>query len=192
MSKASAASSIAALAFLISLCRRGCRRSPSCSAACRPASCRSDDQGQLQAQFTLRRRGATAERTSATMKTVEDYYLGPERKNVNHIFLVQEASTTQAAARTRVRASPRSRRSTSSKGQENSAQAIATRATEEAFDLSRRHHSRADAAGRARPRPKQRLYVRAAELNTGGPSRADNFRRAARQADGGGDGEIRC
>src|SRR5262249_7897438 len=38
-----------------------------------------DDQGQLQAQFTLPA-GAVAERTTVALKQVEDYYLGPEKK----------------------------------------------------------------------------------------------------------------
>ncbi len=86
-----------------------------------------DDQGQLQAQFTLPP-GATAERTSATMKTVEDYYLGPERANVNHIFLVQgfnNAGRGQNSGQGFTSLAPFDKRH----GAENSAQAIATRAT---------------------------------------------------------------
>ncbi len=47
-----------------------------------------DDQGQLQSQFTLPA-GSTAEQTLQTLKSVEDYYLGAERDNVQHVFLVQ-------------------------------------------------------------------------------------------------------
>jgi multidrug efflux pump len=85
-----------------------------------------DDQGQLQAQFTLPP-GATAERTSQTMKTVEDYYLGPERKNVQHIFLVQgfnQAGRGQNSGQGFASLAPFEKRS----GKANSAQAIATRA----------------------------------------------------------------
>ncbi|MEP7211398.1 MAG: efflux RND transporter permease subunit, partial [Alphaproteobacteria bacterium] len=86
-----------------------------------------DDQGQLSAQFTLPP-GATAERTSATMKTVEDYYLGTERANVKHIFLVQgfnQAGRGQNSGQGFTALAPFSERH----GKENSAQAIATRAT---------------------------------------------------------------
>ncbi len=86
-----------------------------------------DDQGQLQAQFTLPA-GATAERTTAALKTVEDYYLGPEKKNVNHLFLVQgfnNAGTGQNSGQGFTQLAPFDQR----QGAENSAQAIAQRAT---------------------------------------------------------------
>jgi multidrug efflux pump len=86
-----------------------------------------DDQGQLQTQFTLPP-GATAERTSATMKVVEDYYLGPERKNVDHIFLVQgfnQAGRGQNSGQGFASLAPFDNRH----GKENSAQVIASRAT---------------------------------------------------------------
>ncbi|HVY89461.1 MAG TPA: efflux RND transporter permease subunit [Hyphomonadaceae bacterium] len=86
-----------------------------------------DDQGQLQAQFTLPA-GAVAERTTAALKEVEDYYLGPEKKNVNHLFLVQgfnNAGTGQNSGQGFAQLAPFDKRP----GEENSAGAIARRAT---------------------------------------------------------------
>ncbi|MFT3725653.1 MAG: efflux RND transporter permease subunit [Hyphomonadaceae bacterium] len=86
-----------------------------------------DDQGQLQAQFTLPA-GATAERTAGALKTVEDYYLGAEKKNVNHIFLVQgfnQSGQGQNSGQGFAQLMPFEKR----EGAENSAQAIAQRAT---------------------------------------------------------------
>lgn len=87
-----------------------------------------DDQGQLMAQFTLPA-GATADRTTAVLKQVEDYYLDKEKKNVEHIFLVQgfnQAGSGQNSGQGFTALAPFDKR----EGDENSAQAIARRATQ--------------------------------------------------------------
>ena len=85
-----------------------------------------DDQGQLQAQFTLPA-GATAERTATALKTVEQYYLETEKKNVSHIFLVQgfnQSGSGQNSGQGFIALSPFKERP----GVENSSQGIAQRA----------------------------------------------------------------
>lgn len=86
-----------------------------------------DDQGQLMTQFTLPA-GATAERTSEALKKVEDYYFGPERKNVEHVFLVQGfnySGSGQNSGQGFISLAPFSKRH----GEANSSSAIARRAT---------------------------------------------------------------
>jgi multidrug efflux pump len=86
-----------------------------------------DDQGQLQSQFTLPA-GATAERTTAALKSIEDYYLGKEKANVSHIFLVQgfnNSGTGQNSGQGFAQLAPFDERH----GDANSAQGIAQRAT---------------------------------------------------------------
>ncbi len=86
-----------------------------------------DDQGQLQSQFTLPA-GATAERTTTALKSVEDYYLDKEKQNVTHIFLVQgfnNAGTGQNSGQGFAQLAPFDARH----GNANSAQGIAQRAT---------------------------------------------------------------
>jgi multidrug efflux pump len=61
----------------------------------------SEDQGVAQAQYNLPS-GATQVRTMAATRQIENYYLGPERKDMNTVFLVvggNQAGTGQNAGR---------------------------------------------------------------------------------------------
>jgi multidrug efflux pump len=87
----------------------------------------SEDQGYAQLQFTLPP-GATQSRTAAAAKTIERYFLGPEKKNSGSLFTVtggNQAGSGQNAGRGFIQLAPWDER----KGSENSAAAITARAT---------------------------------------------------------------
>jgi multidrug efflux pump len=87
----------------------------------------SEDQGYAQLQWTLPS-GATEVRTMAASKTIERYFLGPEKKNSGSLFTVvggNQAGSGQNAGRGFIQLAPWDER----KGSENSAAAITSRAT---------------------------------------------------------------
>ncbi|HEY1607235.1 MAG TPA: efflux RND transporter permease subunit [Allosphingosinicella sp.] len=87
----------------------------------------SEDQGYAQLQWTLPP-GATESRTMAAAKTIEHYFMGPEKKNSGSLFTVvggNQAGSGQNAGRGFIQLAPWDER----KGSKNSAASITSRAT---------------------------------------------------------------
>jgi len=88
-----------------------------------------EDQGVAQIQFTLPA-GATLARSQAAAKTINDYFLGQEKKNTSAIYTVigqNQAGSGQNAGRGFLALAPWDQR----KGSKNSSQVLAQRATKE-------------------------------------------------------------
>ncbi|MCS5872683.1 efflux RND transporter permease subunit [Klebsiella pneumoniae subsp. pneumoniae] len=109
-------------------------------------------------QYTLPA-GATAVRTAEVRRQVTDWFLTKEKANTDVIFTVDGFSFSgsgQNAGMAFVSLKNWSQR----KGDDNTAQAIALRATKELGTIRRRHPLRHDPAVGGRPRTEQRLHLR--------------------------------